>query len=152
MEFGATGTLDMLGADWEAYYTYQNFHQAQVTRNYINMLAVQNAFDVEAGAGIDVTTAEPPKKSHPYYQIINHSNFAIFGCYTTPRGNFFLSHNPHHSCNIVSPYNVYQEILSPKLRCTAHNQNNATTLMMNPHCHNDGNASKVHALGWLVFE
>ena len=75
MEFGATGTLDMLGADWEAYYTYQNFHQAQVTRNYINMLAVQNAFDVEAGAGIDVTTAEPPKKSHPYYQIINHSNF-----------------------------------------------------------------------------
>ena len=28
-----------------------------------------------AGAGIDVTTAEPPKKSHPYYQIINHSNF-----------------------------------------------------------------------------
>lgn len=54
MEFGATGTLDMLGADWEAYYTYQNFHQAQVTRNYINMLAVQNAFDVEAGAGIDI--------------------------------------------------------------------------------------------------
>ena len=55
MEFGATGTLDMLGADWEAYYTYQNFHQAQVTRNYINMLAVQNAFDVEAGAGIDLS-------------------------------------------------------------------------------------------------
>ena len=58
MEFGATGTLDMIGADWEAYYTYQNFHQAQVTRNYINMLAVQNAFDVEAGAGIDINGAQ----------------------------------------------------------------------------------------------
>ena len=28
-----------------------------------------------AGAGIDVTTAEPPKKNHPYYQIIKNSNF-----------------------------------------------------------------------------
>ena len=28
-----------------------------------------------AGAGIDVTTTEPPKKSHPYYQIMNLSNF-----------------------------------------------------------------------------
>jgi len=54
VEFGATGTLDALGADWEAYYTYQNFHQAQVTRNYINMLAVQNAFETEAGPGVDV--------------------------------------------------------------------------------------------------
>tara|TARA_B100000963_G_scaffold52889_1_gene41001 strand:- start:1785 stop:4760 length:2976 start_codon:yes stop_codon:yes gene_type:complete len=54
VEFGASGTLDALGADWEAYATYQNFHQAQVTRNYINMLAVQNAFDTEVGPGIDV--------------------------------------------------------------------------------------------------
>ena len=30
---------------------------------------------VIAGAGIDVTTAEPPKKNHPFYQIIKHSNF-----------------------------------------------------------------------------
>ena len=30
---------------------------------------------VIAGAGIDVTTAEPPKKTHPFYQIIKHSNF-----------------------------------------------------------------------------
>ncbi|MDA9372973.1 hypothetical protein N9R19_00905 [Pelagibacterales bacterium] len=28
-----------------------------------------------AGAGIDVTTAEPPKKNHPYYKIIKKSNF-----------------------------------------------------------------------------
>jgi glycerate dehydrogenase len=28
-----------------------------------------------AGAGIDVATSEPPKKSHPYYSIINNSNF-----------------------------------------------------------------------------
>ena len=28
-----------------------------------------------AGAGIDVITTEPPKKNHPYYQIIKHSNF-----------------------------------------------------------------------------
>lgn len=28
-----------------------------------------------AGAGIDVTTTEPPKKNHSYYQIIKHSNF-----------------------------------------------------------------------------
>ena len=31
--------------------------------------------EVIAGAGIDVTTAEPPKKNHPFYQIIKHSNF-----------------------------------------------------------------------------
>ena len=54
VEFGATGTWERLGADWEAYYTYQNFHQAQNTSNYINMLAVANAFDVEEGPGIDV--------------------------------------------------------------------------------------------------
>ena len=30
---------------------------------------------VIAGAGIDATTAEPPKKTHPFYQIIKHSNF-----------------------------------------------------------------------------
>ena len=30
---------------------------------------------VIAGVGIDVTTAEPPKKNHPFYQIIKHSNF-----------------------------------------------------------------------------
>ena len=28
-----------------------------------------------AGAGIDATTAEPPKKNHPYYKIIKKSNF-----------------------------------------------------------------------------
>jgi glycerate dehydrogenase len=28
-----------------------------------------------AGAGIDVTTSEPPKKSHPYYSILNEANF-----------------------------------------------------------------------------
>ena len=28
-----------------------------------------------AGAGIDVTTAEPPKPSHAYYSILNKSNF-----------------------------------------------------------------------------
>ena len=54
VEFGATGTWERLGADWEAYYTYQNFHQAQNTSNYINMLAVANAFDVEEGPGVDV--------------------------------------------------------------------------------------------------
>ena len=30
-----------------------------------------------AGAGIDVTTAEPPKKSHPYYKIIKKSYFVL---------------------------------------------------------------------------
>lgn len=54
VEFGASGTLDRLGADWEAYYTYQDFSQGQQTENYINMLAVQNAFDVEEGPGLDV--------------------------------------------------------------------------------------------------
>tara|TARA_B100001248_G_scaffold258386_1_gene242446 strand:- start:6985 stop:9954 length:2970 start_codon:yes stop_codon:yes gene_type:complete len=53
-EFGATGTFDRLGADWEAYYTYQNFHQAQNTNNYINMINVANAFDLEEGAGVDI--------------------------------------------------------------------------------------------------
>ena len=28
-----------------------------------------------AGAGIDVTTTEPPKPSHAYYSILNKSNF-----------------------------------------------------------------------------
>ena len=28
-----------------------------------------------AGAGIDVATAEPPKKNHPYYSINNKTNF-----------------------------------------------------------------------------
>ena len=28
-----------------------------------------------AGAGIDVTTTEPPKKNHPYYSINNKANF-----------------------------------------------------------------------------
>ena len=28
-----------------------------------------------AGAGIDVTTSEPPKKSHAYYSILNEANF-----------------------------------------------------------------------------
>ena len=28
-----------------------------------------------SGAGIDVTTKEPPIKSHPYYSILNHPNF-----------------------------------------------------------------------------
>ena len=28
-----------------------------------------------AGAGIDVTSTEPPKKAHPYYKIINNENF-----------------------------------------------------------------------------
>ena len=43
----------------------------------INELALVNAIKKKtiAGAGIDVTTAEPPKKNHPYYQIIKHSNF-----------------------------------------------------------------------------
>lgn len=54
VEFGASGQFDRIGADWEAYATYQDFSQGQETRNYINMLAVQNAFDVEAGPGIDV--------------------------------------------------------------------------------------------------
>tara|TARA_B100000214_G_scaffold177395_1_gene127665 strand:+ start:2640 stop:5597 length:2958 start_codon:yes stop_codon:yes gene_type:complete len=54
VEFGASGQFDLLGADWEAYYTYQDFSQGQNTENYINMLAVANAFDVEAGPGLDV--------------------------------------------------------------------------------------------------
>jgi glycerate dehydrogenase len=43
----------------------------------INELALVNAIKKKtiAGAGIDVTTAEPPKKNHPYYQIIKNSNF-----------------------------------------------------------------------------
>jgi len=43
----------------------------------INELALVNAIKkkIIAGAGIDVTTAEPPKKNHPYYRIIKHSNF-----------------------------------------------------------------------------
>ena len=53
-EFGATGSFDRLGADWEAYYTYQNFHQAQNTTNYINMIAVANALDAEVGPGVDI--------------------------------------------------------------------------------------------------
>ena len=28
-----------------------------------------------AGAGIDVATSEPPKKSHAYYSILNEANF-----------------------------------------------------------------------------
>ena len=28
-----------------------------------------------AGAGIDVTTTEPPKPSHAYYDLLNKSNF-----------------------------------------------------------------------------
>ena len=54
VEFGASGSFDLLGADWEAYYTYQDFSQSAETKNYINMLAVANAFDVEAGPGLDV--------------------------------------------------------------------------------------------------
>ena len=28
-----------------------------------------------SGAGIDVTTKEPPNKNHPYYSILKHPNF-----------------------------------------------------------------------------
>ena len=52
--FGASGTLDRLGADWEAYHTRQEFSSTQLTENYINMLAVANAFDTELGAGVAV--------------------------------------------------------------------------------------------------
>ena len=52
--FGASGTLDRLGADWEAYHTRQEYSSTQLTENYINMLAVANAFDTELGAGVDV--------------------------------------------------------------------------------------------------
>mgnify|MGYP003303201645 FL=1 len=52
--FGASGTLDRLGADWEAYHTYQEYTSTQLTENYINMLAVQNAFETELGAGVSV--------------------------------------------------------------------------------------------------
>jgi len=52
--FGASGVLDRLGADWEAYHTYQEYSSTQLTENYINMLAVQNAFETELGAGVDV--------------------------------------------------------------------------------------------------
>ncbi len=53
--FGASGTLDRLGgADWEAYHTYQEYTSTQLTENYINMLAVQNAFETELGAGVDI--------------------------------------------------------------------------------------------------
>ena len=53
--FGASGTLDMLGgADWEAYHTHQEYSSTQLTENYINMLAVANAFDTELGAGVDI--------------------------------------------------------------------------------------------------
>ena len=41
----------------------------------LNLLIKTRFKKIIAGAGIDVTTAEPPKKSHPYYQIINYSNF-----------------------------------------------------------------------------
>jgi outer membrane receptor protein involved in Fe transport len=52
--FGASGTLDRLGADWEAYHTRQEFSSTQLTENYINMLNVQNAFETELGAGVAV--------------------------------------------------------------------------------------------------
>ena len=31
--------------------------------------------NIIAGAGIDVATTEPPKKNHPYYNIIDKPNF-----------------------------------------------------------------------------
>jgi len=52
--FGASGTLDRLGADWEIYHTRQEYSSTQLTENYINMLAVANAFDTELGAGVGV--------------------------------------------------------------------------------------------------
>ena len=52
--FGASGTLDRLGADWEVYHTRQEYSSTQLTENYINMLAVANAFDTELGAGVSV--------------------------------------------------------------------------------------------------
>lgn len=52
---GAKGNLDMLGgANWDLYATYQEFTSTQLTDNYINMLRVANALDVELGAGVDV--------------------------------------------------------------------------------------------------
>ncbi len=52
--FGASGTLDRLGADWEIYHTRQEYSSTQLTENYINMLSVANAFDTELGAGVGV--------------------------------------------------------------------------------------------------
>tara|TARA_B100001029_G_scaffold171223_1_gene167831 strand:- start:9989 stop:12940 length:2952 start_codon:yes stop_codon:yes gene_type:complete len=52
--FGASGTLDRIGADWEVYHTRQEYSSTQLTENYINMLAVANAFDTELGAGVAV--------------------------------------------------------------------------------------------------
>lgn len=54
VEFGAKGMFDRIGANWEAYYTFQDFSQGQQTENYINMLSVQNAFDIEVGPGLNV--------------------------------------------------------------------------------------------------
>ncbi|MDC0545649.1 TonB-dependent receptor [Gammaproteobacteria bacterium] len=60
VEFGASGTFDRLGADWEAYSTYQDFSQSAETRNYINMLAVANSFDLEEGAQGDLVVNGTP--------------------------------------------------------------------------------------------
>ena len=43
-----------------------------------------------AGAGIDVATTEPPKKTHPYYKIINRPNF-IWTPHTAWASNATLS-------------------------------------------------------------
>ena len=43
----------------------------------INEIDLANAIrkKIIGGAGIDVASIEPPKKSHPYYKIINKENF-----------------------------------------------------------------------------
>ena len=43
-----------------------------------------------AGAGVDVATTEPPKKTHPYYKIINRPNF-IWTPHTAWASNATLS-------------------------------------------------------------
>jgi len=54
VEFGASGVFERINADWEAYATYQDFSQSAQTRNYINMLAVANSFDLEVGGPNDL--------------------------------------------------------------------------------------------------
>jgi glycerate dehydrogenase len=56
-----------------------------------------------AGAGIDVATTEPPKKNHPYYSIIDNSNF-IWTPHTAWASNATLNNAVHQLIDNINSF------------------------------------------------
>jgi glycerate dehydrogenase len=59
--------------------------------------------NIIAGAGIDVATTEPPKKNHPYYNIIDKPNF-IWTPHTAWASNATLNNAVNQLINNINSF------------------------------------------------